>query len=211
MKNSRVKGCLATPTVTVTRRSSPRIGQRTHLTVKSIEMIETIIFYVFAVATVVCACAVVTVAADGDVELSAENKTASTVVASAKQTGGASSAGVGASVALHIAPGNLTRAEIENGSTLTGADDVTLDATSSHTATNLSEAGAASTGSAAVAPTVAISIVNNDTYALIGGEPDAVADYTLVTTGDVSATAEHVGSTTTKAVILMTDGIFNQR
>ena len=47
--------------MTVTRRNSPRIGRRTPPTVKPIEMLETIIFYIFAVATVVGACAVVTV------------------------------------------------------------------------------------------------------------------------------------------------------
>ena len=47
--------------MTVTRHSSPRTGRQTLLTVKPIEMIETITFYIFAVITVVCACAVVTV------------------------------------------------------------------------------------------------------------------------------------------------------
>ena len=39
----------------------PRIAQPTRLTASTVTMIETVIFYVFAVATVVCACAVVTV------------------------------------------------------------------------------------------------------------------------------------------------------
>ncbi len=45
----------------VTKHSSPLTGQQTPHIVKRIMMIETVIFYVFAVSTVITACAVVTV------------------------------------------------------------------------------------------------------------------------------------------------------
>ncbi|MCK4626137.1 MAG: hypothetical protein KAV00_12545, partial [Phycisphaerae bacterium] len=107
--------------------------------------------------------------------------------ATAKAEAG-SETGVGASVALNIVDNN-TRAEVENTAALTGAKDITLSATSNHTVSTTAEAGSA--GDVSVTPSVAISIVDNDTEALIG------TGGTLTLTGNLTATADHTASTTT--------------
>ncbi|MCK4626865.1 MAG: hypothetical protein KAV00_16255, partial [Phycisphaerae bacterium] len=101
--------------------------------------------------------------------------------------------GVGASVALNIATNNITRAEIEDTTTITGATgNVTMTATSDHTMTTTAEAGSA--GDVSVSPSVAISIVDNDTTARIG-----LSANTLDVTGNVEVRATHANTVTTTA------------
>src|SRR5882672_5817681 len=77
-----------------------------------------------------------------------------------------SSTGVGASVALNILTPNLTRAEIEDGATVTGGANFTVRATSTQAVDTNVQAGAS--GDTAVAPAVAVAVVLTDTTTRVG-------------------------------------------
>ena len=127
-------------------------------------------------------------AGSGAVTLQAENITDHSVEATSA-TGG--DVGVGASVALNILDMNITRAEIMDGAELTGAGDVLVSATAGHTVTTTTEAGAAG-GSVSISPSVAISIVDNDTTSRIG-----IGTTALDAVGTVGVNANHSSSITT--------------
>jgi hypothetical protein len=88
--------------------------------------------------------------------------------------------GIGASVALNIANAS-TRAEIADTAVLTGADDVTLKATSDNTALTTAKAGGAATGGSGVGigGAIATSVVNNETVTIIGEGTPLIITATL--------------------------------
>ncbi|MDD4600778.1 MAG: hypothetical protein PHQ46_06940, partial [Negativicutes bacterium] len=137
----------------------------------------------------------VTVTNSGDVSLTAENNSESTVKALPSGIASGSKVGIGASVALNIGV-NHAIAEIEDGAKLTGAEttginDVTLTATGSHTLETVAKAGSA--GGVSVTPVVAITLADNQSIAKIGsGDP-------LTLGGDLSVKADNTGSSKTTA------------
>src|SRR5690606_37843678 len=98
--------------------------------------------------------------------------------------------GIGASVAIDVAI-NETRAAIENGATLDGAGSVEVFASGAHAAEVSAEAGAE--GGIGLTPVVAVAVADNTTSALLG------TGAKLATSGNVSITAIHSGSTTSSA------------
>ena len=128
----------------------------------------------------------------GDVVVVATN--ASSDEATARPAPGAGGAqGVGLSVAAHadIAPA-LTRAEIQDGAVLTGANDVTFVADSDRSATVTAEAGAGTGGDTATTRSLAGALTQRETVAGFGaGTP-------LDVTGALSAQVVHRGTTTTR-------------
>ncbi len=137
----------------------------------------------------------------GDVTLTAENTSESTVEAKAKAGG---NLGVGASFAINIVDNNTTVAAIEDEATLTGTvangiGDVTLLATGSHEATTQASGGAGGpSGKTSVGGAFAIVVANNKTEATLGSHSNASFDE-LDITGNFSATANHHGAATTTA------------
>ncbi len=106
--------------------------------------------------------------------------------------GEAGETGVGGSVALAVIDNN-TNALIENGATVTAADDVTLSATGSHESETTAEAGGTG-GSTGIGGAVAIDVIDNTTRASLGTD-----EVELDITGDFSATATHHGLSTATA------------
>ena len=104
----------------------------------------------------------------GNVTLRSTTDTSSTAKALPKEGTSGGKLGIGASVAINVAT-NSTRAEIEDGAVLSGANDLTLTATGKHAATTEAKGGAA--GGTAVTPVVAIAVANNDTLARLGTLP----------------------------------------
>jgi len=145
---------------------------------------------------VIASAATVTVTDTADVIINAENNSASTVKAKSIQEGEDAKVGVGASVALNIAV-NDTRAEIENDAEVTGANSISLSASSESAATTEAEAGSA--GGVAVSPVVALTVASNETLARLGSDGDLAPGNVLTQTGSFSATAVHKGSATTQS------------
>ncbi|MHB1242601.1 MAG: beta strand repeat-containing protein, partial [Gaiellaceae bacterium] len=134
-------------------------------------------------------------AGTGDVSIAAETTRKDTAKATSEvTTTGDDSVGVGVSVALNILVPNSTRAEIEDGATLTGGDDVTVSATSLATDGILTETKAGSGGSVGVSPAVAITIAPSQTTASIGTSPTGIS-----ATGAISIQATYAASVNTKA------------
>ncbi|MDP2326338.1 MAG: hypothetical protein Q8N51_20250, partial [Gammaproteobacteria bacterium] len=128
----------------------------------------------------------------GDVTIVAASSTDARVEAKAK-TGEAGDTGVGVSIGINIAVDNDTHAVIANGTTLTGGDDVTLTATGSHVVNTKAEGGGQSTGATGVGGALALTVADNETEARIGTGAG------LNVSGNVSATANHHGSSVTTA------------
>ena len=102
----------------------------------------------------------------GAVTLDANSTTGDTVKALPDGGGAvAENTGVGASVAINVAD-HLSRAEVEDGATLTPAGAVTLTAKTDSAIVTTAEGGAK--GGTAVAPVVAITVANQDANARIG-------------------------------------------
>ncbi|MCO6458771.1 MAG: hypothetical protein J5I93_25985, partial [Pirellulaceae bacterium] len=131
--------------------------------------------------------------ADGaDANLFAASQTDSTSRAvPLEQITSGESLGVGASVAIHIVD-HSTRAEVEDDAALIGTHDLNLDANSNQTTTTSAIGGAE--GGTAITPVVAISLVNSSSLARLGTLPG-----TTTVGGAITATADHVGRTTTTA------------
>ena len=133
----------------------------------------------------------------GNITLKAQSTEEETANATSTAKGG--SVGVGASVALNILTSTTTRAEVEDGATLSmsGANvgTVSLAADSSRTVTTTVSAG--SKGDVSVTPAVALVIDNGDhTTARLGSGPGGI----LVASGSVTVQATHTGDfTNTKA------------
>ncbi len=153
----------------------------------------------------------ITVTGGGNVTLNAQ--TASAVTASAvPANGGGSGAnlGVGISLSLDYAQ-TSTLAQITNGVVLTGANNLSMTATSTQAMTTTTQGGAS--GSTAVTPVIAIAITDNDTDATLGtgglisltGAFSATASLTdLVETnasGATQSTGTGVGITVTVTVV----------
>ncbi|MBX3093015.1 MAG: hypothetical protein KF680_00510, partial [Cryobacterium sp.] len=146
---------------------------------------------VIAVTEVVIPSSATLDAGTGDVVLRAENYRTDT--ATAKADAGLSSGasvGVGASVAINPIIDNVTRAEIEDGATVTGGHNVTIEALSSDTV--VTEVTAGSAGGTAISPAVAVAVVEHKTLARIGTSTDGA----WTVTGSILVRAEHTGSTT---------------
>jgi hypothetical protein len=134
----------------------------------------------------------------GDVSLTAVNNSGSTASATAAQTassGSTQTVGIGASVAVNVVNSSslaqLQDTATPTGGALTGANNFTLSAASNNSMTTTVKAGAA--GGTAVSPAVALSLPTNTTSATLGSGSQ------LTVTGNFSASASHVGSTTTNA------------
>ncbi|HLX80288.1 MAG TPA: leukotoxin LktA family filamentous adhesin, partial [Burkholderiales bacterium] len=127
----------------------------------------------------------------GDVSLTSENLTSSSA-ASAPAAGGASGSkvGIGASVAINVVS-NRSTAQLTDNAGLTGAGDLTLQATGADTVTTSAEAG--SSGGTAITPVAAINVINNTTTASIG------SGSTLVLTGDLLVQADQTASASATA------------
>ncbi|MEN6412388.1 MAG: hypothetical protein ABFC84_06420, partial [Veillonellales bacterium] len=126
----------------------------------------------------------------GNVNIAADNRSVSTANALPSGTASGDKVGVGASVAVNIGI-NHVAAEIEDSALITGANDVSLAATGSHTLTTEAKAGSA--GNISVTPVVALTIADNQASAKVGsGDP-------LNITGDLTVKADNAGSSTTTA------------
>ncbi|MBU4319151.1 MAG: DUF4347 domain-containing protein, partial [Proteobacteria bacterium] len=140
------------------------------------------------------------VANPGDVSLTAENKSSTTVVASGLQksldkTGedpgsSSDSVGVGGSFAMNVGV-NTAKAQIAGAAALSHAKDLSLTATGEHAATVTSEAGAG--GDIGVAGAVALSVGINTTTAVLPKGTDLTLD------GGLTLKADHKGSAVTTA------------
>ena len=97
---------------------------------------------------------------------------------------------MGASVAVNVAV-NTSRAEVEDTAGMDNADNLSLTATSDHTLTTTSEAGAA--GGVAVTPVAAITVGVNKTKARLG------AGNGVNMSGDLTVQADHKSAVTTTA------------
>ncbi|WP_201800703.1 hypothetical protein, partial [Dulcicalothrix desertica] len=129
-------------------------------------------------------------AGGGDVEIIAQNNTNSITKAEAVQVAspdGTPQVGVGASVAIDFEQ-NRAEASLQDNSTLTNAGKLTLAATSDNSSATNAKAGSA--GKISISPTVALTIVSNNTLATIG------TGGTLIV-GSLDAVAKHSGNTST--------------
>jgi len=134
---------------------------------------------------------VVTISGGGAVSLTSDNATESTAKALPTSTGATGgTVGVGAGIAMNIVA-NRSYADVANGGTLTGADDLTLSASATHVATTEAEAG--SSGGISVTPALALSLINNTTTARLG------TGATQSVTGLVSVSAAQHSTITTEA------------
>ena len=107
-----------------------------------------------------------TITGGGDVTLKAESNVSNTAKALPSDGGGSgSSVGVGISVAVNYGE-NQTYAQMGDGSALTGAHNLDIEATSGQEMTTDAKSGAK--GSTAVTPVVAVAIAADDTNATIG-------------------------------------------
>ena len=131
---------------------------------------------------------------DGTVLTGAKLTTVAPAAAPAATGAADGSLGIGASLALNIA--NTTAlAEVVDTAVITGANNLTLAATSISSSTVTSTAGGAAAGGSGVGigGAISIAVLNTDTKADIGSGTG------LTLTGDFSATATHTGTTATKA------------
>lgn len=132
-------------------------------------------------------------AGNGDVVLSAASDTASTAQALPAEGAGSASnekVGIGASVAVNVVS-NETRAELRDGATLTGGDDLTVQASGKYAATTKAEAGSA--GGISLTPVAAVSVVDNQTIARLG------SGNALDVSGNVIVEATHSSTNITEA------------
>ena len=132
--------------------------------------------------------------ATDDVSLKAASKAASTVKALPDKSGavGEATIGIGASIALNLVD-DTTHADVAAGVTLTGADDLTLDGSSTHAMVTDAETGAES-DKIALAPSVAVAVANISTRAAIGGDSTP-----LTVAGRIDAKATQTASASTSA------------
>jgi len=134
-----------------------------------------------------------TLAAGTDLSLSATNTTSATTTAAPHDADNADPAdnGIGASVAV-ASVDNLSSARIAQNADLSGAADVSMEATGTYVTTTTAKAGGAGE-SVGFGGAFAISVVDNTTQALVQSGSE-------LTVASLSATATHTGTTTTKAL-----------
>ena len=125
----------------------------------------------------------------GDVTITAENFVENSASATASQEG-FGKFGMGISLALNIGETD-TDAILGTNTVLTGADDLTLSASSSNAMDTHAAGGAA--GKTAITPVFALTVANNDTQAVLN------AGAATTVTGALSASASHEGSNLTDA------------
>ncbi|MDO9355266.1 MAG: hypothetical protein Q7T55_16325, partial [Solirubrobacteraceae bacterium] len=128
----------------------------------------------------------------GSVSVTAAELSSASAVAGAAGAGApGAKVGIGASVALNLVATRAT-AELADGSKLTGADDVTLQATGTHAVVTQAEQGAA--GGISITPVMATSIVSDRTTASIGAMSGG-----LTVTGDIAVDATQLSTALTQA------------
>ncbi|MCY7286954.1 MAG: hypothetical protein LH624_01545, partial [Cryobacterium sp.] len=133
------------------------------------------------------------VAVTGDLSLTATSNLDNQAHALAKQSSDGKATGVGASLGLNIV-NDSTSAGLTDDSVLTGADDLTITATTTGAMTTTAEGGAsAGAGSTAISAQVAISVSNATTTASVG------TGSVLVLAGALTATANQTETVTTEA------------
>ena len=132
-------------------------------------------------------------AGGGDVTMTAADAATVTTSATPSVDTTGTKFGLGASVALAIVNDSVT-AELGNGATLTGANNLSLSATSSDTVATTAQMG--SSGSVAITPSIAISIVHNTTKADLG----TVGSSPLSIGGNLTVSAVHDGNTSDSAM-----------
>ena len=133
-------------------------------------------------------------AGGGDTGFSATDTASVTTSATPEnQTAPNGKFGLGASVALAIVNDSVV-AELGNGTTLIGANNLSLSATSSDTVATTAQMG--SSGSVAITPSIAISIVHNTTKADLG----TVGTTPLAVGGNLTVSAMHTGNTSDSAM-----------
>ncbi|MDZ4169923.1 MAG: hypothetical protein U1E26_09770, partial [Coriobacteriia bacterium] len=129
----------------------------------------------------------------GDIILSAQSFESNIASASANTTASPSGKlGVGASIALNVITPAETRAEVEDGATLTGGNNIEITAASGRRVWTSTMAGAS--GGNAVAPSVAIAIVLDKTTARLGRSATG-----LTATGNVKVASSHASQIDTVA------------
>ena len=128
---------------------------------------------------------------NSNLKLSSRNQSTSTVHAKPSNGGGMGTVGIGASVAVNSVE-NVARSEVSDSAGLSSVKDLTLEATGMHTVTTTADAG--SSGGTAITPSAAFSLIENSTISRLGtfAMPSPVS-------GNVSVTATHDATTTTKA------------
>ncbi|MEA3511109.1 MAG: hypothetical protein U9R51_06700, partial [Actinomycetota bacterium] len=131
-------------------------------------------------------------AGSGNSNIEAHGNHRDIAVAVGKATGG--SVGVGIGLALNILI-PVTRAEIQNGTSFTGSDDLTVKATTRQETITTAEAGSASSDGVAVSPSVALVIATPSTVARIGAHATDLLD----ADGAVSVEANYRGTFHTMA------------
>ena len=130
-------------------------------------------------------------AGGGAVELVSVNTSSSSAKALTKGLGAVGAkVGVGASAALNVVA-NLSRAQLDEGTTLTGVGDLSLSATGTHTTDT--EAAAGSKSKVAVSPAVAIAIPVSRSEALIK------TTSALNISGALTVSSKHEDTVATKA------------
>ncbi|HEX5588659.1 MAG TPA: hypothetical protein VFX65_00020, partial [Candidatus Limnocylindrales bacterium] len=128
-----------------------------------------------------------------DLTLAATSKVSGIAKAGAKQTADGETTGVGASWAMTVV-NDTTTARLPDGSVLTGADDLTVNATSTNTVTTEATGGATTgSGSFSLGAQIAVTVSNVTTSARIG------TGSALTLTGALSETATQTATVTTKA------------
>jgi hypothetical protein len=133
----------------------------------------------------------ITVTGAGNVTAKAQTATAvSASAVPANGGGGGANLGVGISASLDYAQ-TQTLAQITNGVGLSGANNVTITATSVQTMTTLTKGGSA--GSTGITPVIAIAITDNNTEATVG------TGGAISLTGGFNATASLTDSVTDSA------------
>jgi len=126
----------------------------------------------------------------GDVALTADNASDSSAKATPHAPVTGDKLGIGASAAINVVA-NRTNAELADGTTLTGAKNVNLDAKADHKTTTTAEAGV--DGGVAITPAAAVAVVSNTTSAHLGTTSAALSGNL-----DVSAQQKSVTTTTAK-------------
>ena len=157
---------------------------------------------------------------DGDLSLSAASNLGNTALATAKQSSDGSTSGVGASFALDVV-NDTTTAGLADGSTISGANNLTISSTDTDASSTTANGGAsAGSGSFALSAQVAITLANVTTTASVGTGNDLTLSGGLTAKAVQSASAKTIASGASKggsatiglslALALINDNVFSQ-
>ncbi|MFN5854601.1 MAG: hypothetical protein ACK456_01665, partial [Pseudanabaenaceae cyanobacterium] len=137
-------------------------------------------------------------AGGGDFTLAAENNTKATTTATALQTaigGDSTKLGLGLSAAIDITD-NSAIASVSNSLTINNANKLTLKATSDNSHITTAKAGADGGGKVGIGGALALTLVNNNTEAVIYAGAGALSSLAV---GSVDASATHKGNSAANA------------